>query len=264
MELRSICNPLRHLPVLSNCSHQIKSSRIRSFSVRSCRLDPNESHKLQLVLEVKEKLEKDYQSLPVGKNGRDDEDMILWFLKDRKFSVEDAVERLNKAIKWRREFRVSELSQDSVKGIAETGKAYVHDFLDVNGRPVLIVDASKHLPAVHDPAENEKLCVFLIEKALSALPEGSEEILGIFNLRAFGRENADLDFITFLFDVFYYYYPKRLGQVLFVEAPFIFKPIWQLAKPLLKSYSSLVRFCSVETVRKEYFTEATVPAKFRD
>ncbi|XP_050122984.1 phosphatidylinositol/phosphatidylcholine transfer protein SFH3-like isoform X3 [Malus sylvestris] len=213
MELRSICNPLRHLPVLSNCSHQIKSSRIRSFSVRSCRLDPNESHKLQLVLEVKEKLEKDYQSLPVGKNGRDDEDMILWFLKDRKFSVEDAVERLNKAIKWRREFRVSELSQDSVKCIAETGKAYVHDFLDVNGRPVLIVDASKHLPA---------------------------------------------------FDVFYYYYPKRLGQVLFVGAPFIFKPIWQLAKPLLKSYSSLVRFCSVETVRKEYFTEATVPAKFRD
>ncbi|KAM1397757.1 hypothetical protein ACFX2I_015300 [Malus domestica] len=46
MELRSICNPLRHLPVLSNCSHQIKSSRIRSFSVRSCRLDPNESHKV--------------------------------------------------------------------------------------------------------------------------------------------------------------------------------------------------------------------------
>lgn len=42
------------------------------------------------------------------------------------------------------------------------------------------------------------------------------------------------------FDVLYYYYPKRLGQVLFVEAPFVFKPIWQLVKPLLKSYASLV------------------------
>lgn len=52
----------------------------------------------QLVMEVKEKLEKDYQSLPVGKNGRDDEDMILWFLKDRKFSVDDAVAKLSKAI----------------------------------------------------------------------------------------------------------------------------------------------------------------------
>ncbi|KAJ6875549.1 hypothetical protein NC652_035061 [Populus alba x Populus x berolinensis] len=66
------------------------------------------------------------------------------------------------------------------------------------------------------------------------------------------------------FDVFYYYYPKRLGQVLFVEAPFIFKPIWQVAKPLLRSYTSLVRFCPVETVRKEYFTEETLPASFRE
>ena len=47
---------------------------------------------------VKEKLEKEHHSLPVGKNGRDDEDMILWFLKDRKFSVEEAVSKLTKAI----------------------------------------------------------------------------------------------------------------------------------------------------------------------
>lgn len=53
---------------------------------------------VQLVLEVKEKLQKEYPSLPIGNNGRDDEDMILWFLKDRKFSVEDAVTKLTKAI----------------------------------------------------------------------------------------------------------------------------------------------------------------------
>lgn len=47
---------------------------------------------------MKEKLERNYQSLPVGKNGRDDEEMILWFLKDRKFSVDKAVEKLTKAI----------------------------------------------------------------------------------------------------------------------------------------------------------------------
>lgn len=42
------------------------------------------------------------------------------------------------------------------------------------------------------------------------------------------------------FDVFYFYYPKRLGQILFVEAPSVFRPLWQLTKPLLKSYASLV------------------------
>ena len=53
---------------------------------------------LQLVMEVKEKLEKYHHSLPTGRNGRDDEDMILWFLKDRKFYVEDAIVKLTKAI----------------------------------------------------------------------------------------------------------------------------------------------------------------------
>ncbi|GAV58314.1 CRAL_TRIO domain-containing protein, partial [Cephalotus follicularis] len=239
-----------------------KPMRNCKFSVKNCMVNRNESRKL--VLEVKEKLERDHFSLPVGKNGRDDEGMIFWFLEDRKFSVDDAIAKLIKAIKWRQEFRVSELSEESVKGIAETGKAYVHDFLDVNDRPVLIVVACKHFPVLHDPLENEKLCVFLIEKALRKLPSGKREILGIIDLRGFRTENADMKFLRFMFDVLYYYYPKRVGLVLFVEAPFIFKPIWQLTKPLLKSYASMARFCSVETVRKEYFTEATLPVSFRD
>ncbi|KAL5064616.1 hypothetical protein RYX36_026353 [Vicia faba] len=235
------------------------------FMVRSSNLQlnlqPSDSRKL--VLEVKEKLEKEQHTLPIGRNGRDDEDMILWFLKDRKFSVEEAVFKLTKAIKWRQDFEVSKLTEESVKRVVQTGKAYIHDFLDINHRPVLVVVAAKHFPKAQDPADDERLCVFLIEKALSKLPPGEEQILGIFDLRGFGTENADLRYLTFLFDVFYCYYPKRLSQVLFVDAPFVFKPIWQLTKPLLKSYASLVRFCSAETVRKEYFTDETLPPNFR-
>ncbi|OIW18335.1 hypothetical protein TanjilG_31475 [Lupinus angustifolius] len=149
-----------------------------------------------LVVAVKEKLEKEHHSLPVGKNGRDDEDMILWFLKDRKFSVEDAVFKLTKAIKWRQDFGVSELTEDAVKDIAQTGKAFVHDFLDINERPVLVVVASKHFPK--DPTADERLCTFLVEKALSKLPPGKEQILGIVDLRGFGTQNADIRYLTFL------------------------------------------------------------------
>ncbi|KDP31064.1 hypothetical protein JCGZ_11440 [Jatropha curcas] len=252
-------------PLIAPINLTKTTSRIRNrqLSVRNCSLDQSQSHK-QLVSEVKSKLEKEYSSLPAGKNGRDDEDMILWFLKDRKFSVEAAIAKLTRAIKWRQEFGVSKLTEESVKNVADTGKAYVHDFLDIYGRPVLVVVPSKHLPDVDDPVENEKLCVFLVEKALAKLPDGKEEILGVFDLRGFGIENADLKFLTFVFDVFYYYYPSRLGEVLFVDAPFVFKPFWQLAKPLLKSYASLVRFCSVDAVRKGYFTEETIPANFRN
>ncbi|CAA3021467.1 phosphatidylinositol transfer protein CSR1-like isoform X2 [Olea europaea var. sylvestris] len=174
-----------------------------------------------------------------------------------------AVEPENVHKRWRHEVGVSELSEESVKSVAETGKAYVHDFLDIYGRPVLIVEASKHFPGKHKHSEDEMLSAFLIEKALSKLPDGKQEILGIIDLRGFRTQNTDIKFLTFMIDAFYCYYPRRLSQVLFVEAPFVFQPVWQLVKPLLRSSSPLVRFCSVETVREEYFTDDTLPAKFR-
>jgi hypothetical protein len=54
--------------------------------------------RLKLVLEVKERLAREHPGLPTGRNGRDDDDMVLWFLKDRKFSVDEAVSKLTKAI----------------------------------------------------------------------------------------------------------------------------------------------------------------------
>uniref|UniRef100_A0ACD5TEU0 Uncharacterized protein n=2 Tax=Avena sativa TaxID=4498 RepID=A0ACD5TEU0_AVESA len=235
----------------------------RAVPVRCCSAAPGGASTSKLVMEVKERLEREHPGLPTGRSGRDDDEMILWFLKDRKFAVDEAVSKLTKAIKWRQDFRVSELSEESVKGLYQTGKAYVHSSFDIYGRPVLVVVAAKHFPYKQDQLENEKLCAFLVEKALSKLPMGTDNILGIFDLRGFRVENGDLQFLKFLIDVFYYYYPKRLGQVLFVDAPFVFQPMWQLVKPLLKQYASLVRFCDAETVRKEYFTEETAPPDFR-
>ncbi|XP_073017626.1 uncharacterized protein [Primulina eburnea] len=249
-----------HLKLISIRSK--KPTQHFMLCVRNCSVNPENARRL--VAAVKVKLEKEYSSLPVGKNGRDDEEMILWFLKDRRFSVEDAVSKLTKAIKWRHEFGVSKLSEESLKRVVESGKAYVHDYLDVYDRPVLIVDVSKHFPGKQDVIEDQQLCVYMIEKALSKFPDGKQEILGIIDLREFRTQNVDINFIAFVFDAFYCYYPRRLGQVLFVDAPFIFKPVWQLIKPLLKSYASLVKFCSADDVRKEYFAADKVPPNFRD
>jgi hypothetical protein len=53
---------------------------------------------VKLVLEVKERLAREHPGLPMGRNGRDDDDLVLWFLKDRNFSVDEAVSKLTKAI----------------------------------------------------------------------------------------------------------------------------------------------------------------------
>lgn len=46
--------------------------------------------------------------------------------------------------------------------------------------------------------EDERLCVFMIEKALSKLPSGKQDILGIIDLRGFQTQNADIKFLTFV------------------------------------------------------------------
>ena len=53
-------------------------------------------------------------------------------------------------------------------------------------------------PQKQDANENERLCVYLIEKALSKCPPGTEDILGIFDLRGFGTDNSDFFFLKFL------------------------------------------------------------------
>nr|GFB30938.1 hypothetical protein [Tanacetum cinerariifolium] len=58
---------------------------------------------------------------------------------------------------------------------------------------------------MYDRLEDERLCVFLLEKKSSKLRDGKEEILGMFDLRC----------VILL---------RRLGQVFSVDAPFVFHP----------------------------------------
>lgn len=145
---------------------------------------------------------------------------------------------------------------------AATGKAYLHTHLDNENRPVIIVRAKKHFNGAAPLIESQKLCVYTLERALEKLPEGQDTVLGIFDLRGFTSKNADLGFVRFMVDIFFTYYPKRLSQVLFVDAPWVFKPGWEVMKPWLKKYTALVKFVTADEVRKEYFTPQTVPEDF--
>jgi len=59
------------------------------------------------------------------------------------------------------------------------------------------------MPQEQDPADDQRLCVFLIEKVLSKLPTGEEQILAISDLRGFGPKYADLKYLKFLVMFFF-------------------------------------------------------------
>jgi len=84
-----------------------------------------------------------------------------------------------------------------------------------------------------DPVENQKLCAYLVEKAVSRLPSGAENILGIFDLRGFRVENGDLQFLKFLVSLIASRHAKhlRLPFVLFNgRCILLFATIWKIVK----------------------------------
>ena len=46
--------------------------------------------------------------------------------------------------------------------------------------------------------DSKRLCAHLLEKAIHELDDDCETILGIFDLRGFGTQNADFGFVQFL------------------------------------------------------------------
>ena len=68
-----------------------------------------------------------------------------WFLRDRKLDVNEAADKLVRMMEWRRAFMPRPLTGADVAEEAASGKAYLHDHKDINGRPVIIVRARRHI-----------------------------------------------------------------------------------------------------------------------
>lgn len=175
------------------------------------------------------------------------------FARDRSLDIASAKEKLNQYLDWRAEGFSGLTAEDpAVASEIALGKAYLLATPDVLGRPVVVVKAPLQITATRDLEATKKLCVWLMDSALEQLESTSHEsILCIFDLRGFGTKNADIAFLKFFIDVMFKYYPKRIANVLLVEPPFVFKPVWVVIKPLLGRYSSLVRFSKTQEL-KEY------------
>eukprot|EP00884_Botryococcus_braunii_P020362 jgi/Botrbrau1/7009/Bobra.0165s0038.1 len=154
--------------------------------------------------EVKRQMEESSLGVP-------DSETVRWFLRDRDFDVEETVLKLQKFMKWRSEIRPQDLTLPDVAEEAATGKAYLHKHFDISGRPVVVVRARLHVTGQRPLEESQRYCAYLLEEALRMMQDDTETILGIFDLRGFGPSNADFGFVRFLVDVFFQYYPKRLG-----------------------------------------------------
>lgn len=122
------------------------------------------------------------------------------------------------------------------------------------GRPVVFVRLKHHNTKKRNLEETKKLCVYLIDRALARLPadDGNsvDTVVTAFDLDGFSPESFDLEFLRFFAQAIFNYFPKRVSQVLLVDAPGFFKPMWATVKPLLGTYSGIARFTDREEARR--------------
>jgi hypothetical protein len=57
--------------------------------------------------------------------------------------------------------------------------------------------------------DSKRLCTCMLDTALSQLPPGGEQILGVIDLKGMSLSNVDLEFVAFMVEAFFIYYPRR-------------------------------------------------------
>ncbi|GBF87868.1 motile sperm domain-containing protein [Raphidocelis subcapitata] len=203
--------------------------------------------------------------MEAGQYGSPGDDLLKWYLRDRYFIVDDAEEKLTSMLRWREAERIDAVDPSSpgVQAELATGKAFVHSSTDVYGRPVVIIRVRKHVTGEFPIADSKRLAGYVLDQAVASLPPGGEQIMGLFDLRGFELRNADMQFAAFIVEAFFEYYPRRMGQVLMVDSPWIFRPTWELIKPLLRKYAALVRFVDRSEL-SEFFEPGALPEDLKD
>eukprot|EP01132_Coremiostelium_polycephalum_P001183 gene1183-1495_t len=169
-----------------------------------------------------------------------DDQMILRFLRARKFNIDNSYDMLYNALEFRVSFQnkgVGSITEQSVENELKTGKSFFHG-TDKEGRPVCIVRTRKHDSYSRDLEEAQRYCVYVMENGKSLLTPGIETCTLIFDMSHFSSKNMDYPLVKFMVELFQKYYPESLARCLILNAPWIFMGIWHIIKHWLDPYTA--------------------------
>ncbi|KAK8076133.1 CRAL/TRIO domain protein, partial [Apiospora phragmitis] len=154
--------------------------------------------------------------------------LLLRFLRARKWDVNKALVMLVSTMKWRQDYKTG----------TEAQKTFAHDFLmqmrmgksfehgiDKDGRPINTIRVRLHKGGDQSQESLERYTIYLIETTRIMLKHPIETGCIIFDMTGFSMANMDYTPIKFMIQTFEANYPESLGVVLVHKAPWIFQVI---------------------------------------
>lgn len=208
--------------------------------------------------------------------------LVLRFLRARKWDVQKALIMLVSTMKWRQDAKVDEdimlhgeehfvLQEQS--GASEKDKKFAKDFLDQmrmgksfshgvdkDGRPTTVVRTRLHHAGEQSEESLERYTIYLIETNRHLLSAPVDTGTVIFDMTGFGMANMDYTPVKFMIQCFEANYPESLGVVLVHKAPWVFQGFWKIIKGWLDPVvASKVHFTNNLKDLSEFITPSRIP-----
>ncbi|KAI0178273.1 phosphatidylinositol transfer protein CSR1 [Pestalotiopsis sp. NC0098] len=208
--------------------------------------------------------------------------LVLRFLRARKWDVQKALIMLVSTMKWRQDAKVDDdimlhgeehfLAQEQ-SGATEKDKKFAKDFLDQmrmgksfshgidkDGRPMTVVRTRLHRAGEQSEESLERYTIYLIETNRHLLSAPVDTGTVIFDMTGFSMANMDYTPVKFMIQCFEANYPESLGVVLVHKAPWVFQGFWKIIKGWLDPVvASKIHFTNNLKDMSEFVTASRVP-----
>lgn len=177
-------------------------------------------------------------------HGDSPDNLLLRFLRARKWDVGKALGMMAKTFHWRVfDGTVAETELWGEAGALRDGddefllqfrskKCFIHGN-DKEGRPVVHARPVNHNPKLQTQATVEKFTVHICETTRLMLHDPVDSATVVFDMKGFGLSNMDYNAVKFVIQCFEAHYPECLGVLLVHRAPWVFSGIWKIIRPWL-------------------------------
>jgi len=157
----------------------------------------------------------------------------------RAFKNPDAAfQAILKTNKWRKEYGIEELSEDSESIKKNIDKARILKHRDCVGRPVIYIPV-KNYAAERDIDELTKFIVYCLETACKkCFEEVIDNLLIVFDLEGFQLACMDYQLVKNLIWLLSRHFPERLGYCLVLNSPTVFSTVWPVIRGWLDDNTS--------------------------
>jgi len=178
-------------------------------------------------------------------------------------TVDSAFQAILKTNKWRREFGMESLTLEDavVQDYLQKKVALISRHRDMHGRPVIYIPAKNHNANERNIDELTKYMIYTLEEACKRCHEDIiDNLCIVFDLKEFGLQCMDYQFIKNLIWLLSKHYPERLGVCIIYNAPTIFSSCWPIIKGWLNEVTaSKVVFVGSETDLCKYLHPEILP-----